>query len=93
MYPGDNWRFYPDAAQSLAFWSNKEYRGRIDKVIVEEVFILRPITYDYWDHVSVYKKVDQPTTEIVTPIEVKEKFGPLKNLCIASGLSCVWTRN
>jgi len=92
MYPGDNWRFYPDAAQSLAFWSNKEYNGRIDRVVVEEAFTIQPITYDYWDYVSVYRKVDEPTTEIVTPMHIREKNGPLKQLCSESGLTCVWNR-
>jgi SAM-dependent methyltransferase len=88
-YPGDNWRFYADAAQSLAFWSNKEYNGRVDSVVVEETFIIQPISnMCYLDNVSVYKKINQPTTEIVTPTNMKKKNGPLKRFCSSMDLIC-----
>jgi SAM-dependent methyltransferase len=90
MNPGDSWRFYPDAAQSLAYWSNKEYNGRIDRVVLEETFTILPIN-DIWnDFVAVFRKMDELTTEFVTPYSTINKIGPMKQICIDSGLRCVW---
>jgi SAM-dependent methyltransferase len=89
-YPGDNWRFYPDAAQSLAYWSNREYNGKIDRVTLEETFRILPLNDVWIDFVAVFRKMDQLTTEFVTPNSIIDKIGPMKQLCIDAGLRCVW---
>jgi SAM-dependent methyltransferase len=88
IHPGDNWRFYPDAAQSLAFWSNKEYNNRVDRVVLEETFMIMGVGEIWNDNVAVFQKRNEPTCDITTPNSIKNKIGPLKTLCILSGLTC-----
>jgi len=54
-YPGDNWRFYSDAGQALAFWSGKPVSNEVVyPVKVEETF---HIDSDTWfDFVCVWKR-------------------------------------
>ena len=60
-HPGDNWRFYADAGQALAYWAGIcNY-----PVKVEETFILDKTT-DVWnDFVCVFKRTEIKETEIV----------------------------
>ena len=79
-YPGDNWRFYSDAGQALAFWSGKQISNEpIYPVKVIETF---NILGDCWnDFVCVWKRVnieDKETnitvhSEIITSIGILEK--------------------
>lgn len=56
-YPGDNWRFYSDAGQALAYWSGKQISNEpIYPVKVIETF---NILGEIWnDFVCVWKRVD-----------------------------------
>uniref|UniRef100_A0A6C0LDE5 Methyltransferase type 11 domain-containing protein n=1 Tax=viral metagenome TaxID=1070528 RepID=A0A6C0LDE5_9ZZZZ len=56
-YPGDNWRFYSDAGQALAYWSGKQISNEpIYPVKVIETF---NILGEVWnDFVCVWKRVD-----------------------------------
>lgn len=78
-YPGDNYRFYPDAGQALAYWSGKEYEGKIYPVAVEEVFLVYPIADIWIDFVCIWKRVDE--TKKVTKIvddSIKQRIGPVR---------------
>lgn len=77
--PGDNWRFYSDAGQALAYWSGKELEGSSYPVKVEETFHVLP-KYDYWiDWVTVWKRVNEKESNIIRSEEIKNKVGPLQN--------------
>ena len=55
-YPGDNWRFYPHAADSLAYWSYIYYKDKQTKhvVSVQDKFNLNE---PHWnDAIMVFKK-------------------------------------
>ena len=56
-YPGDNWRFYSDAGQALAFWSGKQISNEnIYPVKVVETF---NVLGDVWnDFVCIWKRVN-----------------------------------
>lgn len=77
-YPGDNWRFYSDAGQALAFWSAQNINGSRYPVSVVESFHIHPIA-DLWiDYVCIWKKTNIPETEITLKNEVKKNIGPLR---------------
>lgn len=78
-HPGDNYRFYPDAGQSLAFWSGKILDGKSYPTKVEEVLLLYPINDIWIDFVCVWKRVDEAekVTSIVD-VDSKNLIGPLK---------------
>lgn len=78
-YPGDNWRFYTDAAQALAAWSQKPIffeRGdsasaNVYPVVVEEQFFagpyLSPPPCEWVDCCMIFRRVSDhlATTDIV----------------------------
>jgi SAM-dependent methyltransferase len=77
-YPGDNWRFYSDAGQALAYWASKTVDGVSYPVKVEETFHVLPIKDQWIDFVTVWKRVDEKQTEIALPLETKMNYGPLR---------------
>lgn len=87
-YPGDNWRFYSDAGQALAYWSGKElgdmpvYPVRL----VETFHSTRPGWYDF---VAIWTRVDTPETAITTPTHIHELVGPVQSAVRAAGLDTV----
>lgn len=77
-YPGDNWRFYSDAGQALAYWSSKTVDGKSFPVSVEETFHILPKT-GYWiDFVTVWKRTTEPQTDIVLSDKIRNNNGGLK---------------
>ena len=72
-YPGDNWRFYSDAGQALAYWSGYQFSNEeIFPVKVVETFHILP-SQDIWcDFVCVWERVDTKETEIVVSKTVSE---------------------
>jgi SAM-dependent methyltransferase len=61
-YPGDNWRFFSDAAQALAHWSAVKYSRDPDDgdypVVVHETFMIDPPPGEIWtDMVCVWRRV------------------------------------
>ena len=57
MYPGDNWRFYSDAGQALAYWSGKQMSNEsVYPVKVIETFNV--IGSEFNDFVCVWQRVD-----------------------------------
>jgi SAM-dependent methyltransferase len=78
-HPGDNWRFYIDAGQALAYWASRQYGNEtIFPVKVEETFHILPIRDVWKDFVCIWKRVEE-TTEIITiPEAVKNHVGLLE---------------
>jgi predicted SAM-dependent methyltransferase len=78
-YPGDNWRFYSDAGQALAYWSGKQISNEnIYPVKVLETF---NVLGDYWnDFICVWKRVDIENIEknIVVSHEIINNIGILE---------------
>jgi SAM-dependent methyltransferase len=85
-FPGDNWRFYSDAGQALAYWAGyKMYEAEITyPVSVVETFHILPVNAVWIDFVCVWKRGEKVETEIVLSSTIKDTMTPLKNeLCVA----------
>jgi len=86
-HPGDNWRFYSDAGQALAYWSGKTVDGKSYPVKVEETFHILPPPGGFWiDFVSVWKRVDEKEENIRLSNEFKMKYGPLRKALTEANL-------
>jgi SAM-dependent methyltransferase len=77
-HPGDNWRFYSDAGQALAYWSGKELDGKSWPVKVIETFHILPKNDIWTDFVCVWQRTDIKETEIIVSNEIRNKIGPLR---------------
>jgi SAM-dependent methyltransferase len=86
-YPGDNWRFYADAGQALAYWSGKTLDGKCYPVRVEESFHVMPMRDVWIDFVTVWKRVEEIQTDIVLSAEIKSNIGPLKNALLSCNVN------
>jgi len=82
-HPGDNWRFYADAGQALAYWASKE----LYPVSVEETFFINPLNdYEPWiDFICIWKRTNIIETSILVSDDIKNKIGPLKQKLIEHG--------
>lgn len=83
-YPGDNWRFYSDAGQALAFWSGVSLGNEnVFPVKLIESFHIIPHGDIWMDYVCVWKRVDisKKESSIIMPQEISNSIGPLE-LCI-----------
>jgi len=79
-HPGDNWRFYSDAGQALAYWAGKTIDGKSYPVKVEETFHILPPPNGFWiDFVTIWKRVDEKVDNIVLSDEVRYKNGLLRS--------------
>ncbi len=78
-YPGDNYRFYRDTSQALAFWSGKEFAGLpTHPVTVRECFYVMDKDRDFNDFVCVWQRCSEKTNEIVLSNQIWDSNGPLK---------------
>jgi SAM-dependent methyltransferase len=78
-HPGDNWRFYSDAGQALAYWSGKELDGKSYPAKLEETFHVLPLPGGFWiDFVAVWKRVDEKEENIRLGNEFRSNVGPLR---------------
>lgn len=78
-YPGDNYRFYRDTSQALAFWSGKEFAGLpCNPVTVRECFYIMDYSLDFNDFVCVWQRCSDKTNEIVLSDQIWNSNGPLK---------------
>ena len=84
-YPGDNWRFYSDAGQALAYWSGKTIDGKSYPVKVEETFHLLPKSDIWVDFVCVWKRVEEKDDNIKVSNEIRMKNGPLRKALVDCG--------
>ena len=84
-YPGDNWRFYSDAGQALAFWSGKQISDeKIYPVKVVETFT---VVGEVWnDFVCVWKRVDVKEKEIIVHNDIINSIGILEQTINKCGL-------
>lgn len=87
-YPGDNWRFYSDAGQALAYWSGKQISNEsIYPVKVVETF---NVLGDSWnDFVCVWQRVDNDNAEknITVSNEIINYIGILEKTINNYGLN------
>ena len=68
-YKGDNWRFYQDASQSLAYWSCQPFNDYpINPMKVSECFFFSPINDVWIDFICVWTRTDEIQTEVVLQI-------------------------
>ena len=86
-YPGDNWRFYSDAGQALAYWSGKQMSNEtIYPVKVVETF---NVLGECWnDFVCVWQRVDIENSEknIIVSKEIINNIGILEKTINKYGL-------
>ena len=86
-YPGDNWRFYSDAGQALAYWSGKQISTEdIHHVKVVETFHIYPKNDVWIDFVCVWVRDETSETEIV--VSKLGKTGGLFNILNHHGFDC-----
>jgi predicted SAM-dependent methyltransferase len=87
-YPGDNWRFYSDAGQALAFWSGKQISNEtIYPVKVVETFNVLGETWN--DFVCVWQRVNVENIEknITVSDEIINNIGALEKAINSCGLN------
>jgi SAM-dependent methyltransferase len=86
-YPGDNWRFYSDAGQALAFWSGKQISNEtIYPVKVVETFNVLGAVWN--DFVCVWQRVSNENIEknIIVQNEILNNIGILEQTINNYGL-------
>lgn len=87
-YPGDNWRFYPDAGQALAYWSSISYNNEnIYPVSVKETFFIHKDDQIWTDFVCIWQRSNEKTCDIIINDEIKNKNGLLKQKLIDNGFN------
>lgn len=87
-HPGDNWRFYSDAGQALAFWSGKQIANEtIYPVKIVETF---NVVGEKWnDFVCVWQRVNIENIEknITVSDEIINNIGVLEKTINSCGLN------
>jgi SAM-dependent methyltransferase len=79
-HPGDNWRFYSDAGQALAYWASKQMDNEVlYPVKVEETFHILKKAEIWTDFVCVWRRCEEKTYEIITPKNIRTTIGPLEH--------------
>jgi SAM-dependent methyltransferase len=82
-HPGDNWRFYSDAGQALAYWASKQmYNEELYYVKVVETFHILKKDSIWTDFVCVWQRCEEKQTEITTPHNVRNTRGILEQCLI-----------
>lgn len=78
-YPGDNWRFYSDAGQALAYYSGFQFENEeVFPVKVVETFHILP-SKDIWiDFVCVWQRVNIKETEIIVSKSISQNIGKME---------------
>ena len=75
--PGDNWRFYSDAGQALAYYSGFQYTNEeVFPVKVIETFHIVPSVW--FDFVCIWGRTDTKDTNITASIEFSQNIGILE---------------
>jgi SAM-dependent methyltransferase len=89
-HPGDNWRFYYDFGQALAYWASKKmcFNEKVYPVKVEETFHVLPLNdpAKWIDAVCVWKRVNELTNEFKISEEIFNKKGNLEIFLTELGL-------
>jgi SAM-dependent methyltransferase len=86
-HPGDNWRFYSDAGQALAYWSGIQMGNEtVYPIKVIETFHIVPQNAEWMDFICVWERVENKETEITVSAEVINNVGPLERTIHSKGL-------
>ena len=86
-HPGDNWRFYSDAGQALAYWSGYKYGNEeIYPVKVIETFHILPKKDMWTDFVCVWKRVDTVDKEILVSQDIINNRGKMEKYLNDNGI-------
>lgn len=85
-YPIDNWRFYSDAGQALAFWASKTINGECYPVEVVETFHILPINDIWIDFVCIWKRTNNRTDNIILSNDIINNFGLLKSALLSNNV-------
>jgi SAM-dependent methyltransferase len=91
-YPGDNWRFYFDAGQALAYWSSYQYKDEdVFPVEIVETFHINPmndgLNDGLNDFVCIWKRTEEKQKEILVKPEIYNNRGKLQTELNSRGLS------
>ena len=85
-YPGDNWRFYSDAGQALAYWSGIQVST--EKVYPVKVLETCHVLGNEWiDIVCVWGRTQTKETEIVVSQHISSTIGKMEEQIQKQGLS------
>lgn len=85
-HPGDNWRFYKDAGQSLAFWCSQTFDGNRFGLRVVECF---HIAFAPWnDYVCVWQRDDSIGEVTAIVDDASRPIGPLQSALQRHGVRC-----
>ena len=78
-HPGDNWRFYSDAGQALAYWSGVQMGNEVVyPVKVVETFHMLPNSDVWMDFVCVWQRVIEKDMNICVSKEISTTVGILE---------------
>ena len=78
-HPGDNWRFYSDAGQALAYWSSFQFSNEtIFPVKIVETFHILPKNDVWLDFICIWERVDEKQTDIVVSNNIYQNIGILE---------------
>jgi SAM-dependent methyltransferase len=78
-HPGDNWRFYSDAGQALAYWSSFRFADEaVFPARVVETFHIVPNKDIWYDFVCVWERVDEKQNEILVSSTIVQNIGILE---------------
>jgi predicted SAM-dependent methyltransferase len=84
---GDNWRFYSDAGQALAFWSGKQLSNEV--VFPVKVIESFHMNQSYWkDWVCIWQRTEIPETSITISSEVLNTIGNAQKNVSSSFSTC-----
>ena len=87
-YPGDNWRFFSDAGQALAYWSGIQVNGeKVFPVKVVETFNISGGSDMWRDFVCVWMRTDEKTEHIVVQPNILNYVGKLEKIINSNGLN------
>lgn len=79
-YPGDNWRFYSDAGQALAYWSGTQFaNAECYPMKVIETFHILPLNDIWVDWICIWQRVTCKETEITISNDVVQTVGLLES--------------
>jgi len=89
-YPGDNWRFYSDAGQALAYWSGVQMGNEeIFPVKVVETFHILPHNDTWIDWVCVWQRTDEKEINITVDTEIATTVGILEKSINDKGMKTI----
>ena len=90
-YPGDNWRFYSDAGQALAYWSGYKMSNEHDvyPVKVVETFHIFPLKDTWIDFICVWERVNETEKSITISNDVLNKIGLLESAVRSKGMKTI----